>query len=209
MRIALIHATPLAMEPVADALLRLWPAAEPMHLLDDRLSVDRARGVPVAETDRRIMALAVYAREAGADGVLFTCSAFGPAIEAAANTLDCPVLRPNEAMFRDAIAIGGPIGLLASFEPSIPPMAQEFAEITDIELRTDCAPNAMIALSAGDGPAHDEALAVVAEGLSGCTAVMLAQFSTARARDAVQARVNLPVLTSPDSAVLAMKAKLD
>jgi hypothetical protein len=37
---------------------------------------------------------------------------------------------------------------------------------------------------------------------------MLAQFSTARARESVAAVVRCPVLTSPDSAVLAMKKRL-
>ena len=44
--------------------------------------------------------------------------------------------------------------------------------------------------------------------LSGCDALMLAQFSTARARDAVANVVRCPVLTSPDSAVLAMRKRL-
>ena len=63
-------------------------------------------------------------------------------------------------------------------------------------------------LQAGDGRAHDTLLAAIAPRFAGCDALMLAQFSTARARDAVAAAVKCPVLTSPDSAVLAMKKLL-
>jgi hypothetical protein len=41
-RIALIHATPLAMDPVGNAFELLWPEALRMNLLDDSLSADLA-----------------------------------------------------------------------------------------------------------------------------------------------------------------------
>src|SRR4051794_34838959 len=37
-RVALIHATPLAVEPIQAAFVRHWPAAVRMNLLDDSLS---------------------------------------------------------------------------------------------------------------------------------------------------------------------------
>src|SRR3546814_11622447 len=41
-RIALIHATPVAMRPVHDAFAACWPEAEPVDLLESSLSSDRA-----------------------------------------------------------------------------------------------------------------------------------------------------------------------
>ena len=206
MRIALIHAVRVAMPPVEDAFQRHWPAAERMNLLDDSLSIDRARDAQLsAALARRIGALADYAIDCGATGILYTCSAFGDAIQAVKDRLDAPVLKPNEAMFEEALRHGKRLGLLATFAASIPSMQ---AELPGIALESVCVPEAMAALQAGDGARHDALLAAAAPRLQNCDAIMLAQFSTARAREAVRAAVSCPVLTSPDSAVLAMRKRL-
>jgi aspartate/glutamate racemase len=210
MRIALIHAVRLAVQPVEDAFGRHWPDAERFNVLDDALSVDRDRaGALTAELSARISALANYAISAGASGILYTCSAFGDAIEAVKQRVRMPVLKPNEAMFAEAIARGPRLGLLATFPASVSSMARELEALAPrVELETACVPQALTALQAGDGAQHDALLAAVAPKLGHCDALMLAQFSTARARDAVARVVKCPVLTSPDSAVLAMRKAL-
>ena len=127
-RIALIHAVAVAMPPVEAAFERHWPEAERLNLLDDALSVDRSRNV---ETTSRISSLADYALGAGAAGILYTCSAFGDAIDAVKRRSKVPVLKPNEAMFDEARRRGKRIGLLATFAPSIPSMEAEFARARD------------------------------------------------------------------------------
>ena len=210
MRIALVHAVAVAIEPINAAFERLWPDAERMNLLDDTLSVDRARSPDITQDIfDRIKQLAVYGRDAGAQQVLFTCSAFGPAIAAAGDALDVPVMKPNDAMFEASLDYGQRIGLLASFQPSIAPMVQEFQELldtrgADVSLQTACQPDAMTALRAGEGERHDVLLAEAAGELQSCDAIMLAQFSTARAQRAVEQATGKPVLTSPDSAVEAL-----
>ena len=125
-RIALVHATPLAIDPVNASFARLWPAAERINLLDDSLSRDRARDGRLTEAmTQRFITLARYVQSSGAAGILFTCSAFGPAIEAARDATGLPTLKPNEAMFEQAIAADGPAALVATFEPSIEAMREE------------------------------------------------------------------------------------
>lgn len=214
-RITLVHATPVAIDPVVEAFGRLWPEALTFNLLDDSLSSDVARDnvITPAMIDR-FRDLAAYAVRTGADGVLFTCSAFGPAIDAAtADHPHIPVLKPNAAMFVDAIERGGTAGLLATFEPSIAPMAEEFVTLSEeigrnTRLVTRFVPRALEALRTGDARKHDTLIAEAATDLGDCDTLMLAQFSTARARNLVARASGTTVLTSPDSAVIQLKSRL-
>lgn len=214
-RIALIHATPLAVEPVAEAFRRLWPEAEAYSLLEGSLAPDLARaGRLDAAMVERFRRLAAYTVDCGADAILFTCSAFGPAIETAArDQAPRPVLKPNEAMFAEALARGGRIGMVATFQPSVPSMQPEFSAMaaaagSTAKLETVCTPEAMPALAAGDTATHDRLVVEAAAGLAGCDVVVLAQFSMAGARAAVAAATGKPVLTSPDSAVTLLRSRL-
>jgi hypothetical protein len=217
-RIALIHATPLAIAPVNEAFARLWPAAGRMNLLDDSLAADRAAAGALTDAMiHRFRALAGYCVEHGSAGVLFTCSAFGPAIEAAQSAVSVPVLKPNEAMLVEALDLAargsGRVALLATFAPTIDSVAEEFrllsaARGVAAELVTHHVAGAMAALDAGDATRHDALIAGALrqwDGWRDCAAVLLAQFSMARARPAVAARAHIPVLVSIDSAVAAMR----
>ncbi|MBC7600404.1 MAG: arylsulfatase [Polaromonas sp.] len=206
-RVTLIHAVRVAMQPVEQAFRTYWPSAQIVHLLDDSLSPDRAMHAELSpELHARINGLADYAVASGADAILYTCSAFGEAIEAAARRLSLPVLKPNESMFEAALQTGKRIGMLATFAPSVASMEEEFralakAHAINASITTIVVPEAMAALKAGDAPLHNKLLADAAFSLRGCDCLLLAHFSTSRAREAVQAVSVCPVLTSPDSAV--------
>jgi Asp/Glu/hydantoin racemase len=155
----------------------------------------------------RFLTLARYAAGTGAAGILFTCSAFGPCIEACARELaPLPVLKPNEAMVEEAAATGGRIGLLASFPATLATMPAEFPP--GIEVVPLAAPGALAALDAGDPERHDRLAAEAARDLAGCDAIALAQFSLARAAPAVAAATGRTVLTTPDSAVRKLQRLL-
>src|SRR5579885_1673924 len=131
-RISLIHAVTVAMAPVHAAFRELWPAAECVDILDTSLSRDRERdGELTAAMTRRIGVLADYAAATGAAGILFTCSAFGAAIERAAAAAPVPMLKPNEALLAAALAAGRRIGMLATYKPPAAAMAAEFREMVD------------------------------------------------------------------------------
>ena len=210
-RIALIHALAHSVEPINTALARDWPEATRMNLLDDSLSADLARsgqGLDAAMHER-FQRLAQYALDSGADGILFTCSAFGPCIEAVARRHpSVPVLKPNEAMVAEAAAGAGTLGLIATFEPTLRSMPAEFPDHVTLDLAL--ATGALEALNEGDGERHDQLIAAQAARLRerGCTRIALAQFSMARARGACEAASGLPVLTSVDSAIRRLHARL-
>jgi aspartate/glutamate racemase len=209
-RIALIHALSHSVAPINEAFARDWPEAVRMNLLDDSLSADLARegkGLDAAMHER-FQRLAQYAVDTGARGILFTCSAFGPCIEAVARRhAGIAVLKPNEAMIDEVAQGQGRLGLIATFAPTLASMPPEFAQGTALELAL--AEGALDALNAGDTQRHDALIAAQAAALRerGCTRLALAQFSMARARAACEAASGLPVLTTVDSAVRALRRR--
>lgn len=213
-RIALIHATPLSMSPIQGAFERHWPQAELMQLLDDSLSRDRERDGELTDAMiDRFIALAGYAQGTGAQAILFTCSAFGPAIEAAGRAVEIPTLKPNEAMFEQALGMGPKLALVATFRPSLVSMSEEIeamahARDKQVQLRTVFVPGAMADLAAGRADEHDRKIAQAAAALNDCDVVMLAQFSMAAAAPLVQQGLPCPVLTTPGCAVLELRRRL-
>ena len=214
MRIALIHALKHSIVPIEQAFARLWPEATLANLLDDSLSADLARegALTPAMTDR-FLTLARYAATSGADGILFTCSAFGPCIDACARALaPMPVLKPNEAMIDEAVALAGAsgrIGLLATFAPTLATMPAEFAAVAPhVTLVPALAGDALEALNRGDPAAHDRLAADAARSLEGCDVVALAQFSLSSAASLVAQATGRTVLTTPDSAVRKLRRLL-
>ena len=215
-RIFLFHATPVAMEPVQTAMRALWPEAEAVNILDESLSIDRARDAGELSQGLvcRFVGLGRQAVAGGADGILITCSAFGPAIRQLASQVTVPVLMPNEAMFRAALLRGERIGMVATFAPAISSMEDEFAAFAaetgrSARLETVLADGAIESLRRGDREDHDRRVARAARDLVDCDAIMLAHFSTARAAQTVQRAVDIPVLTAPEAAVDHMRALME
>lgn len=210
-RIALIHALAHSVAPINLALSAQWPQAQVMNLLDDSLSADLARSAAGldAAMAQRFMTLADYAVATGAQGILFTCSAFGPCIDAVATRhAPMPVLKPNEAMVADAVALGLPVGLVASFAPTLRSMPPEFPKGT--LCAGELADGALDALNAGDTGLHDRLVveAALRAQASGAKVIALAQFSMARAEALVAQHTGLPVLTTVSSAVAALRRRL-
>jgi hypothetical protein len=225
-RIALIHALAHSVAPINQAFERDWPEVTRMNLLDDSLSADLASGGGAldAAMHQRFVVLSDYAVSTGAQAILFTCSAFGPCIDAvAARHPQLPVLKPNEAMIAEAVAAcvaagnmgdardptgPGRIGLVASFAPTLSSMPPEFPALHRPD--TERADGALDALNRGDTQGHDRAVVAAATRLMqrGATVIALAQFSMARAAPAVREALGLTVLTTVDSAVAELRRRL-
>ncbi|MCE2981422.1 MAG: aspartate/glutamate racemase family protein, partial [Betaproteobacteria bacterium] len=168
LRIGLIHATPLAVAPINDALRAGLPGAQPMNLLDDSLAFDRAApGGMEVDFAPRFRTLADYCIAQKVDGIIYTCSAFGEAIDAVRRNAPLPMLKPNEAMVEEALACGQPIVVLATFAPSIPSIEVDFREAVGgdgrmPELIGVHVPDAQRLLGEGDAAAHDRLIAEAA-----------------------------------------------
>jgi aspartate/glutamate racemase len=207
MRITLIHALKHSIVPIEASFARLWPEARLMNLLDDSLSADLARdgGLSDAMT-ARFLNLGRYATSTGSDAILFTCSAFGPCIEAVARAhAPMPVLKPNEAMIEQAAQVRR-VGLLSTFAPTLASMPAEFP--ASVELVPKLAEGGLAALDRGDRAEHDRLVVEAAKDLRDCDVIALAQYSMAPAADLVAAATGRPVLTTPDSAVRKLQKML-
>ena len=211
-RVALIHALAHSIAPVNAELDRAWPGCVRMNLLDDSLSADLAAsrdGLDDAMT-ARFIDLAEYAVGTGVRGILFTCSAFGPCIEAVARRWpEIPVLKPNEAMIAEASRIGRRIGLVGSFGPTLVSMPAEFpGHVTVLPVLAE---RALDALTLGDTHLHDRLVMETAQRAAamGCDVVALAQFSLARAASQVEQAIPVPVLTTVGSAVRLLRERVE
>ena len=123
---------------------------------------------------------------------------------------------------QEAVAAGGKIGVLSVFEPTVPSIRRELADIAEemgrtdqIQLSVEFVPDALPVLHAGDEERYNNIIADAAERMhkttpGGLDVVVLAMFSMACAGETVQHRLGsaLPVLTSPNSAVAKLKRLL-
>ncbi|MDE2379701.1 aspartate/glutamate racemase family protein [Bradyrhizobium sp.] len=207
-RIALIHALKHSIAPIEAAFAQGWPEARLMNLLDDSLSADLARDGKLTDAmTGRFLALGSYAAATSADAILFTCSAFGPCIEAVARDhAPMPVLKPNEAMIEQAVTMGKRIGLLSTFPPTLASMPPEFP--ASVQVVPKLAEGALAALDRGDRATHDRLIAEAARDLRDCDVIALAQFSIAATAPLVAQATGKPVVTTPDSAVAKLKKLL-
>lgn len=202
------------MAPVLQAFAIDWPEARLTNLLDDGLTTARGKSKELPDALRtRFVNLARYGFETGADAVLATCSAFGPAVDAAASALPIPVCKPNTAMFADALSRGKNIAMIATFAPALPTMVAEFFEEAsrinpEATLATFVVDGAIDSLRAGDTATHNRLVAEKASQLHGYDAIMLAHFSTSEALDAVSLVASCPVFSAPRSAVADLKRRL-
>ena len=79
MVIALIHVQMVSAPAMNAAFAEAWPEATVVNVLDEALFTAPSRGP--AHVQERFLAIARYAAAAPVEGIVFTCSAFGRAIE--------------------------------------------------------------------------------------------------------------------------------
>lgn len=218
MKIALIHATCLSIAPIEAALQSEFERYEWVNILDDSLSRDRLLQNELTDNlVQRITRLADYADSLEVDAILFTCSAFAEAIEQVARSRAYPVLKPNQGMLSQAVLAYQNIGIVSSFAATERVIGNELRQEAEkmgkvCSVSTELSPLAMEALANGNAQQHNQELLLAARQLikksPNIEAILLAQYSTAQAAPLLRSSLNVPVLTSPESAVLELKARL-
>lgn len=210
-RITLFHALRQSEAPAIEAIRAVWPECQYNNLIDDSLTNDLiTEGGNNNRIIARFLALGQYAELAGADGLLFTCAAFGPALVEVQRNLSIPVVRPNEAACEAAISKGDHIALMVTFEPAFATLKYELEEMGRAQGRhinvTKCfVDGGLKALLCGNSKKHDRLAAEAAHRLERVDAVIMGQFSLARALPFVESEVSFPVFTTPETAAAKMR----
>jgi len=212
-KIFLAHAAAVAIDPIVASFRTNWPQARLANLLEDAWMPDLAADGKLTDAMiDRFVTIGHYCVQAGADAILFTCSAFGPAIDEVRRQLKIPVLKPNEAMYEQLVAKSCTASLLATFPPSIPSMVSEIADMakakgTQVNLSTHLVEGALAALQNNRPDEHNRLIAELA-GKQQCDVIAFAQFSMSPAVKLAAECTKTPILTTPDSAVAKLKTLL-
>jgi Asp/Glu/hydantoin racemase len=215
-RLALIH-TVTGLVPTFKALCaELMPGLDIFNIVDESLLQNTIREERLSEaTMRRVAGYIRSAEEAGATGILVTCSSIGPAVDAAQPFAVVPVLRVDEAMADEAIHASERVGVLATLQSTLVPTAdlirrRAAASGLTISLTARVCEGAFEAVTTGDTERHDR---LVRDGLvelsKDSDVIVLAQASMARVAETLSpADLGVPVLSSPRSGVMRMAGLL-
>jgi len=213
-RIALVHATVNAIEPMAAVVRRCAAQAAVLNFLDEGLiQAVHAQGGVTPAALRRLVRLIETAVGSQADGVLLTCSAFSPFNSVLAALCEVPLVSADRAMLAAAVELGRRISVIATVGAAAPAAEQQLHELAlgtgrDVTVQTTVVPEAFVRLEAGDTEAHDRTVQEAARRQADwADVVVLAQISMARAASGL-ADLPVPVLTSPERGVRAILAAI-
>lgn len=212
--IAIINAAPASMAPAAHGLREGFPEARAWHLLDDRLvSEADAAGGMTPELRRRMLALIDHAVRGGADGVLLSCSMYGPVAALARRLHALPVLGSDQAMFAE-IARRAPgravvIGSLTSAVADSVARLEDVLGASPTQVTGVMADGAAAAAAAGDHDALAAALDRAARPHTGEGVLfLLAQYSLTPAHAVLAERFGGDVLSPPLMAARLLRQRV-
>lgn len=215
-KVAFIHTSPAAIGPLMQFYGEAAPGFEITNLLDDGLlRLLAAKEITVAKerlSDMIKTAIETYEAELA----MVTCSSVSrEVVEQIGGTLDVPILKIDYPMAREAVRTGKKIGVAATFAPTLIPTCQLINEAateagTEIEIIQEISPEAYTALLSGDTATHDERLLAAIEQLEkrGVDVIVLAQVSMARVLPQAIERVPVPVLSSLQTSLEAIRQAL-
>jgi Asp/Glu/hydantoin racemase len=198
-RVALVHAAPAALPPLLAYYAEAAPDLDLVNLLDDGLqrlfALDEA-----GPAEHRLLEMIAAARDAyAAELALLTCSAVRRStVEALRAAAGVPVLKIDEPMARAAVRAGRRLGVIVTFPPTVESTRR---------LLLDADPNVELAIELVDG---NWAIPAAAERLAArpVDAVVLAQVSMAPLAAGLRARLPVPVFTSLETSLAAVREAL-
>jgi len=218
-RIGVLSPVDVAFPAVKAAFAELWPEAQVVCLLDESLYADFVNPDFTVDAQlpdaayARLADLLRYSRNAGADGIVFCGSVFGPLVEAGREGMDIPVLTAFEGMIEAAFAQGPRLGILTTAEGSLQCLGDDVARYAaahghDYTIASRVVAGGFQRVLAGDRDGADAMIVDAAAELTDCDSLMLGQFSMGSAAAKIATMPGRPVFTAPRSAVEKLKRLL-
>ncbi len=203
-KLAIIHTTPLTVDPLKALAAELLPGVVVVNFVDDSILPQLAEnGGQVHKVAPRLVQYGRFAEEVGAHALLSACSSVGEVASEMQRAVRIPVVRIDEAMAEEAVRRGGQVGVAATLQTTLRPTlallsakAQEARR--EVRLESLCVSEAYQRLAAGDRDGHDILLAdALGSFAARVDTVVLAQASMARVLSRVPQALHEKFLTSP------------
>jgi Asp/Glu/hydantoin racemase len=213
-RIFLVHPTMLTIPPIDEAFKKQWPKAQTLNVIDESLYADLPQdGTLAPPVYDRLASLLRHCEISGADGIVFTGSTFGPAVETARASVRVPVLKAEEAMADIAVERGETILLVGTAKRSIPVVRASLDQSAARASRTPQVSELWVAGSrdailGGDVDTHDRLIAEQVAAAGDFDVIVFGQISMVSALARFSPALARRVITSPDAAVARMRALL-
>jgi Asp/Glu/hydantoin racemase len=207
--LGLIHASPAAIAPVVRYYRQHAAEFVLVNLLDDGILAYFSRQER-SSAQRRIADLVRTAcQEYHAAAVIVTCSsAEAEDLSCLQRELDIPVLKIDEPMARRATSAGRRIFALATFEPTVETTRRLLLDHGAAEVRVHVVPDAYAALLNANPAEHDRLVIESLPGAVGFDCIVLAQVSMAHLREEAQRRSGIPVFSSLETSLEAIRSAL-
>ncbi len=213
-KVYIIHTSLVSYEELNSLFKDIVPEAKVFNIVDDSLLADVMANVGI--TPKIIARLCSYYKEAennGADLIFNQCSSVGDASDIAANIVNVDVVKVDEAMAENAVAMGSDIAVIATVKSTMKPscnLIKNKAKLIgkDIMIKQYLVDGALDILMKEKDKAKHNRLVIekIKEAEKHCDVIVLAQGSmTALLDDINNADIKKHVLTSPYLGV--MKAR--
>jgi Asp/Glu/hydantoin racemase len=214
-KLAIIHTTPVTVEPLKALAGELLPDYKVVNFVDDSILPQLGEnGGDVSAVEERLVHYARFAEQVGADAILSACSSVGELAPKLRQAVSIPIVRIDEAMAEEAVRRGSRIGVAATLATTLNPtlalLRRKAAESRkSVDIQSHLVDAAYQRLIAGDREGHDTLLAeALTDLVAGVDVVVLAQASMARVLPLLSEGLRDKFLTSPRLGMERVQAAL-
>lgn len=214
-KVGIVH-TSFALVDVLNALAkRILPEAEVVNIVDDSLLDDARRTGIDEQLKKRMRGYFMSAADAGADVILNACSTVGETVDTARAEVPIKILKIDEPMAEQAVALGRKIAVMATVESTLGPtcrllQAKADEQGREVELNEILCEGAFELLMSGkteefDARVTEEAL----KAGENHDVIVFAQASMARLVPELEKQLSVPLLASPEIAMRRLAEMLE